>query len=372
MNDAPARSSFKRRHRSHPNARRAQSFVPWPSATACGISAVAIAFSGTLCWMLHQEIRRQRTVEAPPDESFSWPETLDELLPLPSHNSVDPCLDFHGFVCRRQGARRSNVFRRAYANVLLDWAAVFHGTDNGHLESHQSMVKTLYRSCMPPLLKDGEAERQAAVFLGQWGDMWKTIRDNAASHDLVQAVLSLAIAYNISTVLNVKLTLALAKPMFFPEGLRFVNYARIGALIAGELYGSVLGYPEPEHLGNNETKPDGFPTTQRSCFEKLYFGNSNGSITSTAILDRVLSLSLGLETVWEIVQDDLQDTHIAFVGREEMVTRTQMFFLRYCATWCGYYEWDDWNRWSCNVPVQNVMAFHAAFKCPAPVTRCLP
>ncbi|CAN8020381.1 unnamed protein product [Ixodes persulcatus] len=372
MNDAAPRSSWTKLYRILPNPCGPLTGLPWPSAAACGISAVTIAFSGTLYWTLYLQLRRQRVMAAQPQKSFLCSDALDELLPLSNRSTVNPCLDLHGFVCRQQGVRgvsRSNVFRRAYANVLLDWAALFYGSGSGHLDLHFNMVKRIYRSCILTMFEVGEAERQADIFLHQWGDGWKTIRDNPTRQDLMQLVLSLALTYNISTVLDVKLTLALAPPVFSPDDERFINYARFGALIAGEIYGSILAGTEPEPT-DNETNSGFQLNAQRSCFENLYFGH-NESMTSTAILDRALSLSHGLETVWQIAKGDIWGHRVALQQHGEVVTWAQMFFLRYCATWCGFYDSDDWNRWSCNVPVRNLMAFHAAFGCPKPDERCL-
>ncbi|EEC16724.1 hypothetical protein IscW_ISCW022160 [Ixodes scapularis] len=374
MNDAAPRSSWKKLHHTLPNPCGPLTGLPWPSAAACCISAVAIAFSGTLYWTLQLQLRRQRVTAAQPHKSFCCADALDELLPLSNRSTVNPCLDLHGFVCRRQGVRgvpRSNVFRRAYANVLLDWAALFYGSSNGgHLDRHFNMVKRIYRSCILTVSEVGEAERQADIFLHQWGDVWKTIRDNPTRQDLMQVVLSLALTYNISTVLDVKLTLALAPPVFSRDDERFINYARFGALIAGEIYGSILAGTEPEHA-KNETNSGFQLNGQRSCFEKLYFGHKE-SMTSTAILDRALSLSHGLETVWEIAKGDVWGHRVALQQHGEVVTWAQVFFLRYCATWCGFYGSDNWNRWNCNVPVRHLMAFHSAFGCPKPDERCPP
>ncbi|KAG0423357.1 hypothetical protein HPB47_000873 [Ixodes persulcatus] len=526
MNDAAPRSSWTKLYRILPNPCGPLTGLPWPSAAACGISAVTIAFSGTLYWTLYLQLRRQRVMAAQPQKSFLCSDALDELLPLSNRSTVNPCLDLHGFVCRQQGVRgvsRSNVFRRAYANVLLDWAALFYGSGSGHLDLHFNMVKRIYRSCILTMFEVGEAERQADIFLHQWGDGWKTIRDNPTRQDLMQLVLSLALTYNISTVLDTFAVLAhrvfptstslrsiqqvlvdcdlhvtsfgqlwnlaiteavdnsrrrveaetiisqirtavlsrmqtsffqsnrstatstliqlhlyypkntvprsaalpnisdnffvnafrarkyeqsahlelvatrkmslftarldselgyflhenalfishssLAPPVFSPDDERFINYARFGALIAGEIYGSILAGTEPEPT-DNETNSGFQLNAQRSCFENLYFGH-NESMTSTAILDRALSLSHGLETVWQIAKGDIWGHRVALQQHGEVVTWAQMFFLRYCATWCGFYDSDDWNRWSCNVPVRNLMAFHAAFGCPKPDERCL-
>ncbi|XP_002413585.3 uncharacterized protein LOC8039615 [Ixodes scapularis] len=156
------------------------------------------------------------------------------------------------------------------------------------------------------------------------------------------------------------------QPMFYPKSEPFVNYAVIGAILAGLTHRAV-GRSGQNHDANGNEKRwwthnlDVAIAEQQNCFRREYIDVSDGE-PSPSLLDEIWAISEGLELVWEdVVASGLDDGNVQINGKT--FTWRQFFFIRFCSVWCNYAGTPAENAWRCNVPLKHIPGFAYSFNC---------
>ncbi|KAG0432528.1 hypothetical protein HPB47_020758 [Ixodes persulcatus] len=257
---------------------------------------------------------------------------------------VDPCRNFHEFVCGGSDAEwRGSILDRAYQAIFFN------------LITLMSLRYDIPTVLSINLVSIGGSNGSVSLTFAlgpsletRWGGEMAYFRYFAEEN-------------------SVYLTPPwFQQPMFYPKSEPFVNYAVIGAILGGLTHRAV-GRSGRNHDANGNLKSWWTHNLgvaiekQQECFRREYIDVSDGE-PSPSLLDEIWAISEGLELVWEdVVAYGLDDGNVQINGKT--FTWRQFFFIRFCSVWCNYARTPAENAWRCNVPLRHIPGFAYSFNC---------